>query len=79
MDNLLEAAREAFSDVINLLNERYNVYCKASGMEFRKLPWKARAMTYQELYEDVKAERGDALDRTVEKLKAELLKDRSHR
>lgn len=77
MDNLLEAAREAFSDVINLLNERYNVYCKASGMEFRKLPWKARAMTYQELYEEVKAERGDALERTIDKLKAELLQDSS--
>jgi arginine utilization protein RocB len=77
MDNLLLAAREAFSDVINLLNERYNVYCKASGMEFRKLPWKASAMTYQELYEEVKAERGDALDASIEKLKAELLKDSS--
>ncbi len=77
MDNLLEAAREAFSDVINLLNERYNVYCKASGMEFRKLPWKARAMTFQELYEEVKDERGDELDRTIAKVKAKLLKDRS--
>jgi arginine utilization protein RocB len=77
MDNLLEAAREAFSDVINLLNERYNVYCKASGMEFRKLPWKARAMTFQELYEEVKAERGDSLDRTIAKVKAKLLQDSS--
>lgn len=77
MDNLLLASREAFSDVINLLNERYNVYCKASGMEFRKLPWKARSMTYQELYEEVKAERGDLLDRTIADLKAELLQDSS--
>jgi arginine utilization protein RocB len=44
-------------------------------MEFRKLPWKARAMTFQELYEEVKAERGDALDRTIAKVKAKLLQD----
>ncbi len=77
MENMLQAAREAFSDVINLLNERYNVYCKASRMEYRKLPWKARAMTYQELYEEVKAERGAALDITLADLKAKLLLDNS--
>jgi len=71
----LRAAREAFFDVINLLNERFNVYCKASGMEFQRLPWKAKAMTYQDLYAKVKAERGDEVDTAIADLKTKLMMD----
>ena len=75
MENLRQAAQQAFSDVINLLNERFNVYCKASGMEYKRLPWKAKTMTYQELYEEVKAERGEALDFIIADLKKNLMQD----
>lgn len=75
MENLLQAAQQAFSDVINLLNERFNVYCKASGMEYKRLPWKEKTMTYQDLYKEVKAERGDAIDLIIVDLKTKLMKD----
>lgn len=75
MENLLRAAREAFFGVIDLLNERYNVYCKASGMDFQRLPWKVKAMTYQDLYKKVKEERGDEVDIAIADLKAILMLD----
>lgn len=75
MDKMIYAANEAFSDVVNTLNERYDIYCKASRIEYKILPWKAKVISYQELYEAVKAERGDELDERIEALKAEMLLD----
>ncbi|TLM99637.1 peptidase M20, partial [bacterium] len=77
MDKMLRASHEAFSDVVNILNERYDVFCKASRMEHRPLPWKAKVISYQELYEAVKAERGDLLDERLDALKQEMLADTS--
>ncbi|WP_291402036.1 M20/M25/M40 family metallo-hydrolase [Acidaminobacter sp.] len=78
MSKMIRAAHEAFSDVVNVLNERYDIYCKASRMEHRLLPWRARVISYQALYEAVKEERGEAvLKAHIEALKAEMLKDPS--
>lgn len=73
MDKMLRAGYEAFSDVVNTLNERYDIFCKASHIEPRLLPWKARVMSYNELYEAVKAERGEDFDDYLENFKQELL------
>lgn len=78
MSKMIRAAHEAFSDVVNVLNERYDIYCKASRMEHRLLPWRARVISYQALYEAVKEERGEAmLEAHLDTLKTEMLKDPS--
>jgi len=76
MSKMIRAAHEAFSDVVNVLNERYDIYCKASRMAHKLLPWRARVISYQALYEAVKEERGVAvLEAHLDALKAEMLKD----
>lgn len=76
MSKMIRAAHEAFSDVVNVLNERYDVYCKASRIEHRLLPWRARVISYQALYEAVKEERGASiLEAYLNNLKETLLKD----
>lgn len=77
MAKMIRAGQEAFSDVVNTLNERYDIFCKASHIEPQLLPWKARVISYQELYEMVKAERGQDVDERLEAIKAELLRDES--
>lgn len=77
MEKMMRASLEAFSDVVNTLNERYDIFCKASHIEPKLLPWKARVISYQELYEMVKAEQGDVADERIEALKQELLQDKS--
>lgn len=70
---MVQASHDAFSDVVNTLNERYEIFCKSSGFPFQRLPWKPRVLTYNELYANVKAELGDALDQRIEEAKTRLL------
>jgi len=74
---MIKAARDAFTDVVNVLNERYDVFCKASRIEARPLPWKARVVSYQEMYEAVREERGEELDRILGNLKKSMMGDPS--
>lgn len=78
-DKLLEKVKEgallAFQKVIDTLNTEYEKYCKANGFPFEKLPWKARVMSYEELYKKVKEEKGEELDKVLDSLSKELLAD----
>jgi arginine utilization protein RocB len=67
------AAQGAFEGVVDLLNERYVKFCAASKFPYTKLPWVARVLTYDELYQLVHAEMGEELEAAVEKYKNELL------
>lgn len=71
MDKMVNAAQECFEEVVKTLNERYEKFCKMSSRDFVALPWKARTMSYNDLYNAVKAEVGDKLDDMV----AEVVKD----
>lgn len=75
MDKMLKAAHDAFNDIVNILNERYDIFCKASHIETKPLSWKARVMSYQDLYNKVYEERGEEVDRLIETYKEEMLKD----
>ncbi|WP_026896313.1 M20/M25/M40 family metallo-hydrolase [Clostridiisalibacter paucivorans] len=75
MEKMKNAAKDAFEDVIGYLKGQYQTFCEKSGFPQKELPWKARVMSYQELYEKVKAEMGDDLDKAIKELEAELLKD----
>lgn len=72
---MIKAARDAFTEVVNILNERYDIFCKASRMEYKPLSWKAKVVSYNEMYEAVKEERGDALDRQLDRLAEKMLAD----
>lgn len=72
---MIKAARDAFTEVVNILNERYDIFCKASRMEYKPLSWKAKVVSYNEMYEAVRAERGDALDRQLDHLAEKMLVD----
>lgn len=71
MDKMTAAAQECFEEVVTTLNERYEKFCHMSSRDYVPLPWKARTMSYHELYSAVKAEVGDKLDDMV----AEVVKD----
>lgn len=75
MDKMLKAAYDAFNDIVNILNERYDIFCKASHIETKPLSWKARVMSYQDLYNKVYEERGEEVDRLIATYKEEMLKD----
>lgn len=75
LDRLVSKAERAFSRVIKRLNQNYRVYCQNSGIPYRELPWKPRVMTYRKLYDRVKQRLGDRLDKHIEDIKRQLLKD----
>ena len=77
MEKVKEGAQVAFEKVIAALNEEYEKFCKANNFPFEKLPWQARVMSYEELYNKVKEEKGEELDQLIDKLSKELLEDES--
>lgn len=75
MERIKEGAKLAFQKVIDALNIEYEKYCKANNFPFEKLPWKARVLSYEELYNKVREEKGQELDEALDKLSKELLQD----
>lgn len=72
-----DAAKEAFQSTIDNLNTQYERFCKLAGRDYKKLPWEARVLSYEELYNAVKADMGNELDERIAKLTEEMLKDES--
>ena len=72
-----KVAQEEFEKVCDRINDRYATYCKMVGREFQAKPWVPRTMTYEELYDAVKAEMGDELDKKMKALVEELKADNS--
>ena len=70
----------SFENVIKRLNEEYEKYCSLCAIPFRRLPWEVNVLTYEELYQQVKAEMGDEIDRiiaqVIEKLRQQKVDDR---
>lgn len=74
LDKMVKAAQECFQHVVDTLNERYAQYCRMVGREFRKQPWVARTMTYEELFDAVATEVPDLkekVDAYIEELKTD--------
>lgn len=71
---MTKAAQECFEEVVATLNDRYAQYCRMVGRTFRKQPWVARTMTYEELKKAVSKEVPD-LDKKLDSLIADLKKD----
>lgn len=75
LDKMVKAGNEAFQNTIDNLNTQYERFCKLAGREYYKLPWKSMVITYDELYNKVKAEIGDELDKKIKTLTETMLKD----
>lgn len=75
MDKVVKGAHKAFKKVVDYLQDEYKKYCEANKFPYQRLPWEARVLTYAELYEKVKAERGEELDKIMQELSDNLLKD----
>ncbi len=58
-------AMEAFDSAIRHLNAEYEKFCALSHIPFRRLPWEVNVLTYDELYQLVKADLGDEIDRIL--------------
>ncbi len=74
---MIDAAKEAFQLTIDNLNFQYERFCNLAGREYKKLPWEARVISYEELYNNVKSEMGNEIDDRISKLTTEMLKDES--
>jgi len=77
MTKMVDAGQEAFQTVVDDLNHQYKRFCNLIKRDYKPLPWKARTMTYQELYEKVKIEMGDKIDEIIAEFTEETLKDTS--
>ncbi|MDR7857211.1 M20/M25/M40 family metallo-hydrolase [Tissierella sp.] len=69
------AAKEAFQFTIDNLNVQYERFCSLAGREYKKLPFEARVLSYEELYNAVKSEIGNELDERIAKITEEMLND----
>ncbi|WP_053956531.1 M20/M25/M40 family metallo-hydrolase [Inediibacterium massiliense] len=77
MEKMKGAAKDAFEEVIHYLQKQYDTFCEKSKFPQRELPWKARVMSYQELYKKVKEQMGDGLDEHIKELEERLLQDKT--
>lgn len=48
-----QVAVDAVQETIQYLNDEYRKFCELSKVEFRKLPWKVRVYTWEELYNEL--------------------------
>ncbi len=77
MRKMVGAAQEAFQSTVDDLNVQYERFCGLSGRTYTKLPWKARVISYEELYQKVKAEIGDEIDSIIKEYTDAMLEDDS--
>lgn len=77
MEKMLGAAKKAFDRTLEDVNSQYKVYCEQSDYPYEELPWKSRVISYADLVDKVREERGQALDDMMEKYSKELLADDS--
>jgi len=73
MDKVIDGANLAFKKVIDSLNVKYKKYCDFNEFPYEKLPWEPRVMSYEQLYEKVKEEKCEEVDKVIKQLEEELL------
>lgn len=75
MGKLLGAAEKGMAQTIETLQVRFDRFNEMTGRPKQVLPWKPRALSFDELYQKVRAERGEALDQQVRALAEKLAAD----
>ncbi|MDN5332669.1 MAG: hypothetical protein PWP45_1894 [Tepidanaerobacteraceae bacterium] len=76
LEKLKSKAQKAFENVLKKLNDDYVHYCQASGIPYKKLPWKPQVLTFKELYDAVKAETKGKIEEHLRNFKESLMKDK---
>ncbi|MEA5039194.1 MAG: M20/M25/M40 family metallo-hydrolase [Clostridiaceae bacterium] len=75
MGKLLGAAEKGMAQTIETLQARFDRFNEMTGRPKQVLPWKPRALSFDELYQKVRAERGEVLDQQVRALAEKLAAD----
>ncbi|ABW17755.1 M20/M25/M40 family metallo-hydrolase [Alkaliphilus oremlandii] len=76
MEKIIDGSTLAFQKVVNSLNEEYRKYCQYNQFPYTELPWEPRVLPYEELYQRVKAEKGEQVDKVIEDLNKKILLDK---
>jgi arginine utilization protein RocB len=53
LEKLKRTALKSFNEVIEKLDHEYKVYCNYMSLPYSPLPWKAKVLTYEELFDEV--------------------------
>lgn len=75
MDKVKKVCEESFAAVISRLNASYQEFCRRTGQPQSVLPWKARAVTFGELYQEACVDGGQAFLDAFEAEKVRVKKD----
>ena len=75
MEKVMDGAKEAFGKVVDSLNVQYKKHCENSGYPYEKLPWTPRVISYDDLYEKVKAKKGEEVDKLIERMNKKLMEE----
>jgi Arginine degradation protein (predicted deacylase) len=75
MAKLIRGAEKGMALTIETLQKRFDRFNEMTGRPKQTLPWKTRALSFDELYQKVRAERGAALDQQVHALAEKLAAD----
>ena len=59
LESILEICMNAFSELITSMNERYKIFRERTNKPFETLPWKAKVVTFKELYDEAYSDYGD--------------------
>lgn len=52
LETLREISTEAFSELIESMNEKYKIFMERMNKPFEALPWQAKVVTFKELYDE---------------------------
>lgn len=70
--SMLESIRricyQAFDEVIRDMNEKYKIFKERMNKPFEPLPWKAKVVTFKELYDEAYADYGDTFKTKYEEV-----------
>lgn len=72
LENIKGICTEAFEDLIININKKYKVFRTKINKPFKPLPWKAKVVTYKELYDEAYSEYGEVFKGHYEKALEEI-------
>lgn len=65
MEQMMKEGNACFEEIVSELNEKYEKWCKLANQKFIERPWKARTMSFKDLYSKVRESVGPKLDTMV--------------
>ena len=72
MKHLIEVSQEAFSSVIDNMNQKYHLFRKATSKPISDLPWETKVVSYKELYDEAYNSYGEDFLEAYEKKYEEI-------